>query len=227
MIYLLYQAIYESLIDIIHENLMEKQRTLEDYFNLFLKFFFQGLMIIGPIGLTVFVVWYIISSIDNLIPSVARQIPGLVFVSAILFTTLLGFLGNKFVFGRFIFDQMDYLLEKIPGVKHIYSPTKDVMSSFVGDKKKFNTPVWVKVSEFPVIWRIGFLTQKEMSEVGKEHHVAVYLPHSYAISGWVIVTEEKNLKPVVGMSAASAMKFAVSGGVAGFHSDDNVFKAPE
>jgi hypothetical protein len=29
------------------------------------------------------------------------------------------------------------------------------------------------------------------------------------------------------MTAASAMKFAVSGGVAGFHSDDNVFKAPE
>jgi hypothetical protein len=37
----------------------------------------------------------------------------------------------------------------------------------------------------------------------------------------------KNIKPVVGMNAAEAMKFAVSGGVAGFHSDKNVFKAPE
>jgi uncharacterized membrane protein len=44
-------------------------------------------------------------------------------------------LGNKFVVGRFFFDSMDRLLEKTPGVKHIYTPTKDVMSSFVGDKK--------------------------------------------------------------------------------------------
>lgn len=204
-----------------------KKLGLEKYINLFLKSFLQGIAVIGPIGLTVFVIWYVISSVDNLIPSVAKQIPGLVFISAILLTALLGFLGNKFVFGKFIFEQMDLLLEKTPGVKHIYTPTKDVMSSFVGDKKKFNEPVWVKTNENPEIWRIGFLTQKEMSDVGKHNYVAVYLPHSYAISGWVIITEEKNIKPVVGMTAASAMKFAVSGGVAGFHSDDNVFKAPE
>ncbi len=184
-------------------------------------------MIIGPIGLTIFVIWYIISSIDNLFPTVAERFPGVVFISTIFITALLGFLGNKFVVGRLVFDRMDHLLEKTPGIKHIYTPTKDVMSSFVGDKKKFNNPVWVKTNENPEIWRIGFLTQKEMSDVDKQNYVAVYLPHSYAISGWVIVTEEKNIKPVVGMTAAAAMKFAVSGGVAGFHSDDNVFKAPE
>ncbi|MDR2207340.1 MAG: DUF502 domain-containing protein [Flavobacteriaceae bacterium] len=200
--------------------------NFEKPFNFFFRSFLQGLVIIGPIGLTVFVVWYIISSIDNLVPSVAKEYPGLVFVSLILFTTLLGYLGNKFVFGRFIFDQMDHLLERVPGVKHIYTPTKDVMSSFVGDKKKFNEPVWVKTNENPEIWRIGFLTQKEMSDVEKHNYVAVYLPHSYAISGWVIVTEKRNIKPVVGMNAASAMKFAVSGGVAGFHSDES-FKIDE
>lgn len=201
--------------------------SLDKSFNMFLKSFFQGLMIIGPIGLTIFVIWYIISSIDNLFPTIADKFPGVVFISTIFLTALLGFLGNKFVVGRFVFDRMDSLLEKTPGIKHIYTPTKDVMSSFVGDKKKFNNPVWVKTNENPEIWRIGFLTQSEMSDVEKHQYVAVYLPHSYAISGWVIVTEEKNIKPVVGMTAAAAMKFAVSGGVAGFHSDDNVFKAPE
>lgn len=205
---------------------MEKTNW-EKALNMFLKSFFQGLMIIGPFALTIFVIWYIITSIDNLIPSISMRFPGLVFISVIAFTAVLGYLGNKFVFGRFIFDQIDFLLERTPGVKHIYSPTKDVMFSFVGDKKKFNDPVWVKTNEQPEVWRIGFLTQKEMGAVEKQNYVAVYLPHSYAISGWVIVTEEKNIKPVVGMSAASAMKFAVSGGVAGFHSDENIFKAPE
>ncbi|MEC3876992.1 DUF502 domain-containing protein [Chryseobacterium salviniae] len=204
-----------------------KKLTFENIANSFLKNFFQGLVIIGPIGLTMFVIWYVVTSIDNIIPSLAKEIPGLVFISTILCTAVLGYLGNKFVVGRFFFDAMDRLLEKTPGVKHIYTPTKDVMSSFVGDKKKFNHPVWVKTNESPEIWRIGFLTQKEMADVEKHNYVAVYLPHSYAISGWVIVTEEKNIKPVVGMTAASAMKFAVSGGVAGFHSDDNIFKAPE
>ena len=193
----------------------------------FLKSFFQGLMIIGPIGLTVFVIWYIVSSIDSLFPSIAEKYPGVVFVSVILCTTVLGFLGNKFIIGRFLLDRIDYFLERTPGIKHIYTPTKDVMSSFVGDKKKFNHPVWVKTNENPEIWRIGFLTQKDMGEVNKYNYVAVYLPHSYAISGWVIVTEEKNIKPIKGMTASSAMKFAVSGGVAGFHSDENIFKAPE
>ena len=194
-----------------------KKSPFENIVNLFFKSFLHGLAIIGPIGLTVFVIWSVISSIDNIIPSVAKQIPGLVFVSTIAVTAFLGYLGNKFVFGKFIFEQLDLLLENTPGVKHIYTPTKDVMSSFVGDKKKFNHPVWVKTNENPEIWRIGFLTQPEMKAVQKENFVAVYLPHSYAISGWVIITDSKNTKPVVGMTAASAMKFAVSGGVAGFN----------
>ncbi len=184
-------------------------------------------MIIGPVGLTVFVIYYIISSIDSIYPTIADKYPGVVFISVIALTTLLGYFGNKFIVGRFVFDRIDSLLERTPGIRHIYTPTKDVMSSFVGDKKKFNHPVWVKTNENPEIWRIGFLTQSDMSDVEKHQYVAVYLPHSYAISGWVIVTEEKNVKPVIGMSAAAAMKFAVSGGVAGFHSDKNIFKAPE
>ena len=203
-----------------------KKSPIERLINLFFKSFLHGLAIIGPIGLTVFVIWSVISTIDNIIPSVAKEIPGLVFVSAIALTAGLGYLANKFVFGKFIFEQLDLLLEKTPGVKHIYTPTKDVMSSFVGDKKKFNHPVWVKTNENPEIWRIGFLTQPEMTAVEKENFVAVYLPHSYAISGWVIVTDAKNTKPVVGMTAASAMKFAVSGGVAGFHAGEKEETTP-
>jgi uncharacterized membrane protein len=52
-----------------------------------------------------------------------------------------------------------------------------------------------------------------MGYLGMESHVAVYLPHSYAISGWVIVIEQNNTIPVTTMSPAEAMKFAVSGGI--------------
>ena len=208
-----------------------KKPSFDNYFNLFLKSFFKGLLIVGPIGATLYIIFVVFDTIDSLIPF-DKFFPflnrtGVGFVSLILFISAVGYFFNKFVFGKFIFESLDHFLEKTPGVKHIYSPTKDVMSSFVGDKKKFNVPVWVKTNENPEIWRIGFLTQKDMSDVGLPEKVAVYLPHSYAISGWVIMTNSTYILPVEGMSAAEAMKFAVSGGVAGFHNDKNVFKAPE
>ncbi len=202
-------------------------RSFNDYLRLFLRSFIQGLIIIGPFAITVWIIWYIVFSIDNIIPSISEKFPGLIFFTVIFGTTFIGFFGNKFIIGRLIVDGVDYVLEHIPGIKFIYTSLKDVLGSFVGDKKKFNVPVWVKTNETPEIWRMGFLTQSDMSVVNLDQMVAVYLPHSYAVSGWVIITKYNNIKEVTGMSSAEAMKFAVSGGVAGFHSDDNVFKAPE
>ena len=202
-------------------------RSFNDYLRLFLRSFIQGLIIIGPFAITVWIIWSIVFSIDNIIPSISEKFPGLIFFTVIFGTTFIGYFGNKFIIGRLIVDGIDYVLEHIPGIKFIYTSLKDVLGSFVGDKKKFNVPVWVKTNETPEIWRIGFLTQSDMSVVNLDQMVAVYLPHSYAVSGWVIITKYNNIKEVTGMSAAEATKFAVSGGVAGFHSDDNVFKAPE
>ncbi len=202
-------------------------RNFNDYLRLFIRSFIQGLIIIGPFAITVWVIWSVVFSIDNLVPSVSGRFPGLIFFIVIFGTTFIGFFGNKFIIGRLIVDGLDYVLEHIPGIKFLYTSLKDVLGSFVGDKKKFNVPVWVKTNETPEIWRIGFLTQSDMSAVNLDQMIAVYLPHSYAVSGWVIITKNTNVKEVTGMSAAEAMKFAVSGGVAGFHSDDNVFKAPE
>ena len=206
---------------------MTKSR-LEQNLNLLAKSFFQGLLIIGPFALTVWIIWYIVSSIDNIIPALSEKTyPGITFLIVIASTTLIGYLGNKFIIGRVVVDSFDYLLEHTPGIKFIYTSLKVVMTSFVGDKKKFNQPVLIKTSENPEIWRVGFLTQRDLSSVGYPDYVAVYLPHSYAVSGWVVFVLATNIVILENVSAAQAMKFAVSGGVAGFHSDDNVFKAPE
>ncbi|KIA90041.1 DUF502 domain-containing protein [Kaistella jeonii] len=196
--------------------------------NTLAKSFFQGLLIIGPFAITIWIIWYIVSSIDNIIPTVSERLyPGITFFIVIFSTTLIGFVGSKFIIGRVVVDSFDYLLEHTPGIKFIYTSLKDVMTSFVGDKKKFNKPVLIRTTENPAIWRIGFLTQSDLSSVGFPDHVSVYLPHSYAVSGWVVFVLATNITVLENVSAAQAMKFAVSGGVAGFHSDDNVFKAPE
>ncbi|NAW51530.1 DUF502 domain-containing protein [Elizabethkingia argentiflava] len=200
-------------------------------FNYYIGFFFrsllQGLVILGPIAATIGLIWYLVSSIDNIIPTISERFPGLVFISVIFTTSLVGFMGTKFLLGRILVDAINNLLEHTPGIKYVYSSLKDVMSSFVGDKKKFNKPVWVKINDKPEIWRIGFLTQDDLSPVGLKEKIAVYLPHSYAISGWVILTEMHNIRKVEGMNSAQAMKFAVSGGVSGFYTQDTSHKATE
>src|SRR5690606_31237975 len=83
------------------------KEQVQQVFNMLLKSFFQGLMIVGPFGLTVFFIWYIISSVDNLYPAISEKWPGVVFLSIIGTVTLLGFLGNKFLLGRLLLDRMD------------------------------------------------------------------------------------------------------------------------
>ena len=205
-----------------------EETHFKQIFNTLAKSFFQGLLILGPFALTIWIIWYIVSSIDNIIPAVSEKTyPGITFLIVICSTTLIGYLGNKFILGKVIVDSFDYILEHTPGIKFIYTSLKDVMTSFVGDKKKFNRPVLIKTSVEPEVWRVGFLTQSDLSSVGYPQYVAVYLPHSYAVSGWVVFVLAENIVSLDNVSAAQAMKFAVSGGVAGFHSDDNVFKAPE
>jgi uncharacterized membrane protein len=180
-----------------------------------LRSFLQGLILISPIAATGFLIVKVFDSVDsmvpyNLVPFVPR---GIGFFMVVVLVTLIGYLGTRFFVGRWLFDSFAFVLEHTPGVKHLYSSLRDIISSFVGEKKKFNKPVWVCVSHAPDTWRIGFMTQKDMSHYGMGEKVAVYLPHAYAISGWVILTDAINVKPVKEMTAAQAMKFAVSGGI--------------
>jgi uncharacterized membrane protein len=174
--------------------------------------FLQGLILLSPIAITVLVIYKVFESVDNLVPSMPR---GIGFLMIIGIVTSVGYLGTRFFIGKWLFEAFAYVLEHTPGIKYIYSSVKDIINSFVGDKKKFTHPVWVNTQKDPEIWRIGFMTQKDMKSYGSdmENKVGVYLPHSYAISGWVIIVDKKFVKPVSGMNAGEAMKFAVSGGV--------------
>src|ERR1043165_4719287 len=167
--------------------------------------FLQGLILLSPIALTGYLLYRIFTGVDDLVPSLPR---GLGFLIIIGVVTVIGYLGTRLFLGRWIFDAFSYVLAHTPGIKYIYSSIRDIINSFVGDKKRFNKPVWVRVKESPEMWRIGFQTQDEMQSLGMGDKVAVYLPHSYAISGWVIIIDKINVKEVNTMTAGAAMKFA-------------------
>lgn len=181
-----------------------------------LRSFFQGLVVLGPVAVTAYVIYLVFVKVDDLGSGgglLPFEVPrGIGFIIVISVVTLVGYLGTRFFFAKGL-DAFGHLIESTPGIKHIYSSTKEILGSFMGDKRKFNKPVWVRVNADPEIWRIGFITQKSMDRLGMIDKVAVYMPHAYAISGWVILIDPKETKAITQMNAAEAMKFAVSGGI--------------
>src|SRR5215208_816505 len=106
------------------------------------RYFLRGCLVTAPLGLTVYIVWVVLSAIDDLLN---LQVPGLGLVATLALITLVGVLTSNVV-GRTVVDLADNLLGRLPLVKLVYTSIKDLVSAFVGDKKRFDVPVAVTVS---------------------------------------------------------------------------------
>lgn len=182
-----------------------------------IRFFGQGLLYVVPITITVYVIYMILAYIDNLtgpyeLKYLGFQIPGLGLLILLLFITLVGFLGSTIIF-KPIIHYFELLINQAPLIKDLYSAVRDLMSAFVGGKKKFTEPVLVKMDAMGMV-RIGFITQKNgVQEMGiDKDQVVVYLPYSYGVMGTVIVVPKTSVTPIE-LSSTEVMKFIVSGGV--------------
>jgi len=182
-----------------------------------LNYFFQGLLYIGPIAITIYAIYITFIWLDGLLYEyieryIGVNIPGLGLLMILLVITLVGFLGSSFLF-RPIAYKFDQLISRAPLIKIIYTSVKDLLSAFVGQKKRFNQPVLVKVSADGSLEKIGFITNDDLSQLGiKENKIAVYLPHSYAWSGNLFIVPEKNITKI-DASATEVMKYIISAGV--------------
>ena len=144
-----------------------------------IQYFLQGLLILGPVSITIYFIYIIFDKIDSILRP-AINIPGLGFVIIIAFIVIIGYLSSFFVMGRLL-SVLDKLLEKTPGIKLFYSFIKDFFEAFAGNKKKFTHNVLACVDDEDV-WRVGFITQEDMSSFGMENYVAVYLPMAYSVA---------------------------------------------
>lgn len=192
-----------------------------------MSYFFQGLVILAPIVITGWAVVSLFNFIDGILPNVLRvlfpdlikvnpqgnpeKIPGLGFLVVVLLVLLVGYISSLFFVSRIV-SFFDQVLEKTPGIKIIYSTVKDFLEAFAGNKRKFDKPVLVSV-DAPDVWRIGFITQTDLSEFGMREYVSVYVPHSYAFSGITYLVRQDRIKAIQDVGSADAMKFIVSGGV--------------
>ncbi len=183
------------------------------------RYFFQGLLVFVPAGLTILVLAYVVTSLDRLFGNLLRvkEIPGLGLgiglAGTLVIITLIGFLASNFIGSRLV-RLVDRIFKRLPLVRILYNSTKDLIAAFFGEAKKFDKPVLVSLGPDSYAKIIGFITRESLEAFGLKDHVAVYFPQSYNFAGNVLIFPKQAVKPL-GIPSSDAMTFIVSGGVAG------------
>ena len=171
--------------------------------------FLRGLVVVVPLAVTVWVLWAGFLAIDRLLRLPWR---GAGFVVVVALVVLIGFLASNFVTRR-LFHELERVFARAPVVKIVYSALRDLTEAFVGDKRRFNRPVLVRLTADGSLSAVGFVTREEppLADPGR---VLVYLPQSYNFAGQLLVVERGAVQPL-DLESSRALALVVSGGVSG------------
>jgi uncharacterized membrane protein len=199
---------------------MTKHSSIRIRFDAFSRkmfhYFLQGLLFAAPIGITLFIIYWVVEKIDGILQPIiinllGFRIPGLGLIVMVILVTILGYAGQSVIAKPFKV-LIERFLKKVPMLQMVYSSIRDFMAAFVGKEKKFNQPVRVKVNMVSNLEKLGFITETDLSDLGITDMVAVYFPHSYNFSGELFIVPASQVTPL-DINAGVLMKFIVSGGV--------------
>ncbi len=126
--------------------------------------FIAGIVVLIPIGITLYLTLFIIRVSENIIPRELNpnnylpfNVPGVEIIIALFFITLIGWLSLSFL-GKKFFEFLNNILKKIPILRTIYSAIGQMTESFTKTNNKQKSVVLL---EYPRngVWAVGFATQ--------------------------------------------------------------------
>ena len=182
--------------------------------------FIAGVVVLIPIGITVYLSIFIIKVSSKILPKeinpnnyLPYEIPGIEIFIAIFLITLIGWISLSFV-GKKLLSLVDEVFKKIPILRTVYSAVAQMASTLTqskGNKKR------VVLVQYPKegTWAVGFVTQEnrgEISEKTQKDLVNVFLPTTpNPTSGFLLMYEKKDVI-FLDISFEQASKFIVSAG---------------
>ena len=182
--------------------------------------FIAGIVVLIPIGITLYLTLFFIRVSGKLIPKEINpnnylpfNIPGLEIFVALIFITLMGWLSLSFL-GKKIFEFLNNILKKIPILRTIYTAIGQMTESFT---KTDNNQKSVVLLEYPRtgVWAVGFATKENtgiIKEKIKEELINVFVPTTpNPTSGFLLMVPKKDLI-YLDVSFEQASKFIVSAG---------------
>tara|TARA_Y100000590_G_scaffold156870_1_gene180333 strand:+ start:39 stop:659 length:621 start_codon:yes stop_codon:yes gene_type:complete len=184
------------------------------------NYFFTGVVVLVPLGFTLYLTFFLVSISGNLIPEEINpnnylpfSIPGLEILLSVIFITLIGGLSLSFI-GKKIFQIINDLLKKIPILRTIYSAIGQMTETFTQNKGKKKSVVLV---EYPRkgSWAVGFATKENTGEITKKTNtnlINVFVPTTpNPTSGFLLMFPKDEVK-YLDMTFEEASKFIVSAG---------------
>ena len=183
----------------------------------------RGLVVVLPIGFTIWLLWWIGSTTEALLRRVIllavppeHYLPGMGLAVALILLAAAGTLFNALL-AQSALASWERLLERIPVVKTIYGASRDFMKLIPagGKRRDLQRVVLARFGEAQVI---GFVTQDDASELGivaaEDGLVAVYFPMSYQIGGYTALLPRSRLVPL-DLPVEAAMRMVLTGGISG------------
>ena len=184
------------------------------------NYFITGIVVLVPIGITLYLTKFIISVSSNLIPKeinpnsyLPYSIPGLEIVISVIIITIIGGLSLSFI-GKKILQLVNETLKRIPILRTIYSAIGQMTESLAPKKGNKKTVVLV---EYPRkgTWAVGFATKENRGEISKKTDtelINVFVPTTPNPTSGFLLMFPKNEVKYLDMSFEEASKFIVSAG---------------
>ena len=182
--------------------------------------FIAGIVVLIPIGITLYLTLFFIRVTGNIIPKELNpnnylpfNIPGVEIIIALIFIALIGWLSLSFL-GKKFFELLNSILKKIPILRTIYSAIGQMTESFT---KTDNNQKSVVLLEYPRkgVWAVGFATKENtgiIKEKVKEELINVFVPTTpNPTSGFLLMIPKKDLI-YLDVTFEQASKFIVSAG---------------
>ena len=182
--------------------------------------FIAGVVVLIPIGITLYLTLFFIRISGNIIPKEINpnnylpfNIPGVEILVALIFITFIGWLSLSFL-GKKFFELFNTILKKIPILRTIYSAIGQMTESFT---KTDNKQKSVVLLEYPRkgVWAVGFATKENtgiIKEKVKEELINVFVPTTpNPTSGFLLMIPKKDLI-YLDVTFEQASKFIVSAG---------------
>ena len=199
---------------------MSKQTIKKSIFSSIRNNFIAGIVVLIPIGITLYLTLFIIRISGRIIPKEINpnnylpfNIPGVEIIIALLVITFIGWLSLSFL-GKKFFELFNNILRKIPILRTIYSAIGQMTETFTKSNGKQKSVVLL---EYPRkgIWAVGFATKENegiiKNKVG-EDIINVFVPTTpNPTSGFLLMVPKKDLI-FLDVSFEQASKFIVSAG---------------
>jgi uncharacterized membrane protein len=180
------------------------------------QIFFKGLIVVLPITLTFYLLYWASIKIEGLFGSgllwlLGKElyIPGLGILVTIIFIFIVGVLVSHWITAK-LFAWFTDLLEKVPLIKVIYNPLKDLMALLPGKSQAGNPQRVVLVPLEPMgLKALGLVTREDLDELPGKNLISVYIPLSYMLGGITVLVEKEKVE-IVDIPVDQALKLSVT-----------------